>query len=189
MSNPIIFDVETKHIFQEVGGDIKKLGVSIVGCYDYGNGAYETYLEDELNLLFKKMEHASLVIGFNSNKFDLKVLEPYYIGDIFQFSRLDILEEVEKYLGHRVALDDLAKATLDIRKSGHGFKAIEYYRKKEWDKLKSYVLDDVKITKELYEYGKKNKLLKFLTAKGLKDIIVDFSEHKISNSISLSLPF
>ncbi len=187
---PIVFDIETQYSFQEVGYDHKKLKVSVVGTYDYATDKYQTFLENELPQLFAKMEHASFLIGFNSNKFDLPVLSPYYLGDIFQFSSLDLLEEVEKSLGFRVALDDLARATLGEKKSGHGFLAIEYFRKKEFDKLKEYCLHDVKLTKELFEFGKEQRKLLFQTSRGVKEIPVEFGEpKKTRQSVSLSLPF
>lgn len=193
MSYPIIFDVETQHTFAEVGYNHKKLKISVVGTYDYATGEYRAYLENELLEFFAKIEHASYIIGFNSNKFDLPVLAPYYIGNIFQFPSLDLLEEVQKVLGFRVALDDLARATLKIKKIGHGFLAIDYFKEGKLDRLKKYCLSDVKITKKLYEFGKRNKKLYFQTNKGVKEIPVDFSlnRNKSGNNktVSLSLPF
>lgn len=187
---PIVIDIETKHSFQEVGYDFKKLEISVVGTYDYELNEYKAYFEKELPELFKRLEHTSLIIGFNTNKFDLPVLSPYYIGNITQFPSLDLLEEVESYLGFRVALDDLARATLNTKKSGHGFLAINYYKSGELEKLKQYCLDDVKITKELYEYGRNNKKIFFNTAKGIKEIPVKFEKKsKSQNHVSLSLPF
>ena len=65
---PIVLDIETQNLFTEVGYDHKKLKVSVVGIYDYATGTYETYLEKDLGLLFKKLEHTSQIIGFNINK-------------------------------------------------------------------------------------------------------------------------
>lgn len=190
MSHPIVLDIETQHSFQEVGNNLAKLKVSVVGIYDYSCDKYETYLERQLPALFTRLEKASYLIGFNINKFDLPVMAPYYLGTISQFTTLDILEEVEKELGFRVALDDLARATLGVKKSGHGFLAINYYKNGQWDKLKNYCLDDVKITRELFEYGLKNGKVSFNSAYGLREIKVKFSGIKNqSEVVSLSLPF
>lgn len=190
MSKTIIFDIETQHLFQDVGYDHKKLKVSVVGTYDYENNEYKTYVENELPQLFRKFEHADLLVGFNSLKFDLSVLEPYYLGNIFQFPHLDLLEEVEKSLGYRVALDDLARATIGAKKTGNGLMAIEYFNNGEWDKLKQYCLSDVKITKEIYEFGKKEGKVFFNAARGKREIKVDFNKNsKTYSSVSLSLPF
>jgi len=83
-----------------------------------------------------------------------------------------------------------ARATLGVKKKGHGFLAIEYFRQKELDKLKNYCLEDVKITKELFEYGEKNRKLYYLDARGKREIPVSFETRIIKQSpVSLSLPF
>lgn len=188
--NPIVLDLETQHSFQEVGHDPKKLKVSVVCIHDYATNEYLSFREEDFSKLFPRLERASLLVGFNINKFDLPVLSPYYVGKMSQFKTLDMLEEVEKELGFRVALDDLAKATLGTKKSGHGLMAIEYFRNGEWDKLISYCLEDVRITRELYEYGLKNSKLYFNDFRGKKEISVNFEKDITEEStVSLSLPF
>lgn len=188
--NPIILDLETQHTFQEVGSDPRKLKVSVVGIYEYATNEYLAFKEEEFTQLFPRLKKASMLVGFNINKFDLPVLSPYYVGKITQFHTLDLLEEVEKILGFRVALDDLARATLGTKKSGHGFMAIDYYRRGEWEKLINYCLDDVKITRELYEYGLKNGKLFFNDFRGKKELAVNFEKETSADStVSLSLPF
>ncbi|OGG15161.1 hypothetical protein A2773_04705 [Candidatus Gottesmanbacteria bacterium RIFCSPHIGHO2_01_FULL_39_10] len=186
---PIVLDIETQNLFTEVGYDHKKLKVSVVGIYDYATGTYETYLEKDLGLLFKKLEHTSQIIGFNINKFDLPVLSPYYIGDLSKIPTLDLLDQVHKILGFRLALDDLARATLGVKKSGHGLLAIDLYRNNKIDELCQYCLSDVKITKELYEYGLKEKKLYFQDTHGKREIPVSWDIPKASNSsLELTLP-
>lgn len=187
--HPIVFDIETQNLFTDVGYDHRKLKVSVVGIYDYATDKYETYRENELNVLFKKLEHASLLIGFNIRKFDLEVLAPYYVGDVSKFPILDMLEDVHQKLGFRIALDDLARATLGTKKQGHGLKAIEFFRNGQWEELCAYCLSDVKITRSLYEYGKKYGSLYFLDAKGRREIHVDWGRRASSKvSLDLTLP-
>ncbi len=187
--HPIVLDIETQNLFNEVGYDHKKLKVSVVGIYDYDTDSYETYFEKDLNNLFQKLEHTSLLIGFNINKFDLPVLAPYYLGNLFKIPTLDLLEEVYKSLGFRLALDDLARSTLGVKKEGHGLLAIEYFRQGNYDKLKKYCLSDVKITKELYEFGKKEKKLYFQGVKGKREITVNWGHLPNQNpGIELTLP-
>lgn len=190
MNAPIILDVETQHTFQEVSFDYAKLKVSVVGTYDYNSGEYLCFREKDLNRLFNKMEHAAAVIGFNIRKFDLPVLKPYYLGQMKQFEIIDLLELVELSLGFRVSLDSLAKSTLKVKKSGHGLLAIDYFQKGEWEKLESYCLDDVKITKELYDYILKNGKLIFESYRGPIDVKIKLPEIRTKDkSVSLSLPF
>jgi hypothetical protein len=74
---------------------------------------------------------------------------------------LDILEEVVHALGHRLKLESVAMATLGEGKSGSGLDAIWYYKNQEWEKLIKYCLDDVRVTKEVYEYGQRHGNLWF----------------------------
>ena len=68
---------------------------------------------------------------------------------------------LQKYLGYRVKLESVAQATLGTGKSGTGLEAISMWRKNEIEKLKKYCLQDVEVTKNIYEYGIKNKKVKF----------------------------
>lgn len=189
MNDQIVLDVETQFTFQEVGYDYRKLKVAVVGVYDYQTSKYQIYREEDLNKLFNRMEHASKLIGFNIRKFDLPVLSPYYLGNIEQFEVLDLLQIIYQNLGFRLALDDLARSTLGVKKTGHGFLAIEYFRSGDFQKLEEYCLHDVKITKELYEYAQKHGKLIFQTHKGNKEIPIDLTDKKNNKTVSLSLPF
>ncbi|MCL5775066.1 MAG: hypothetical protein M1333_02545, partial [Patescibacteria group bacterium] len=60
---------------------------------------------------------------------------------------------------HRIKLDDVAQATLGKGKSGSGREALLYFKNGRMDLLKKYCLDDVKITKQVYDYAMKNQKL------------------------------
>jgi len=153
----IIFDIETKNSFADVGGpeNLKKLDVSVVGVYSYNRDDYFCFGENELEKLKEIFKESDLLIGFAIKRFDLPVLEKHFSApgefNIYSVPSFDILEKIEYSLGWRVSLDELAKANLGFGKTGAGLEAIELYRKGEMEKLKSYCLNDVKITKELYE--------------------------------------
>lgn len=160
----LVFDVETKKAFDEVGGYYpEKLGVSIIGTYwrDNNREEYVGYREDNFSPFWRKLESADLVVGFNILNFDYPTLKPYYSGSFEQFPSLDIMVEMEKHLGHRVSLDAVAKETLGEQKNGHGLDAIRYYHDGDWESLEKYCLQDVKVTKDIYDYGVVNKVLRF----------------------------
>ncbi len=161
----VVFDVETKKAFDEVGGFYpEKLGVSVVGVW-YGEektlGTLKAYREDEFGEMFKIFESADRIVGFNSIDFDMVALKPYYLGDLKKLPNFDILQEIEKKVGHRVKLDSIAKETLGIQKGGSGLDAITYYHEGNWDKLIKYCLEDVMITRDLYFYVLEHGELKF----------------------------
>jgi len=156
MGDKLVLDLETKQTFEDVGGhhNAKNLGVSLVGVYSYGRNEYRAFIEDEFEELKKWLQEANLIIGFNSKSFDFTVLQPYYPNfDLSKLPHLDIMEDVVYALGHRLKLETIAQATLGHGKSGDGLDAIRYFRAGDWASLEKYCLDDVRVTKDVYDYG------------------------------------
>lgn len=178
MLKKIVLDLETQKSFQDVGGRGKNhlLKISVCGIYDYTTGKYLTYEEHELPKLAPLLQTADQIIGFNIKDFDFEVLQPYLNFDIFQVPYLDILEEIEKVLGHRIKLELVAQGTLGSGKSGNGLEAILYYRNGRMDLLKKYCLDDVKITRQIYDYALKNGKVLYKDFFKTKEIPLKISE-------------
>ena len=149
----IVFDIETKNSFADVGGqeNIEKLEVSVVCTYSYLRDEYQCFDEHEFAELGELLQSAHLLIGFSSKRFDIPVLKKHFNFNLSSIPHFDILEEVEKELGRRIGLGILAEANLGVGKTAHGLEAIEFYRKGEMEKLKKYCLQDVKITKGIYD--------------------------------------
>ena len=154
LENIVVLDLETQRSFKEVGKqNLHKLGVSVVGTYDYLTQAYESYEEKDILRLDKRLREADLLIGFNVRRFDLPVLAPYLFTPIENLDVLDLLEAVEKARGHRASLDSIAKPTLKLHKSGTGENALTLFQEGKMEELTRYCLDDVRLTKEIYDYG------------------------------------
>ena len=74
----IVFDIETANIFDDVGSnDPVKLDISIVGAYDSATDSYESYSVEELPKFWAIIERADMLIGFNSDHFDIPLLNKY----------------------------------------------------------------------------------------------------------------
>lgn len=153
MSDKIVFDIETKNLFSDVGGEenIDKLDVSVVGVYSYDQDKYFCFGEEELDKLGQLLKSAGLLIGFCSKHFDVPVLEKYFKFNLAAIPHFDILEEIQKEFGRRISLGILAEANLGVGKTGDGLEAIELYKRGEIEKLKKYCLQDVKLTKEIFD--------------------------------------
>jgi len=153
----LVLDIETKNTFADVGGQdrIKDLLISLVGVYSYKQDKFFAFDENEINKLTPLLRKAGLVIGFSINRFDIPILEKHFSFDLKSIPRLDLLEEIELALGHRVSLDALAKANLGIGKTHHSLEAVKLYKENNIEELKNYCLNDVKITRDLYELAKK----------------------------------
>lgn len=177
MGKPVVLDLETKKSFREVERRKPEgLGVSVVGTYSYETDELRAFREEEFDQLFRLLESSSLLIGFNITEFDLPVLKPYYVGDLMKIPRLDLLTSVQEAIGRRIALNEFARETLKTQKSGHGLQAIDFYNEGKWDELIHYCLDDVRITRDLYEFGKKKGEIYYLSPFGRRTVKVDWNK-------------
>ncbi|NCN51262.1 MAG: hypothetical protein GW762_02230 [Candidatus Pacebacteria bacterium] len=177
----VILDVETKKTFDEVGGFFpEKLGISFVGvCVREGftgKGEMQSYFEKDLPNLFPLLEKADVVIGFNIDNFDMPTFTNYYNADISKIPTLDVMNRIKDSVGHRIGLDAVAQETLGIGKTGDGLDAIKYFNNKEWEKLEKYCLQDVAVTRDVYDYGLQKGHVKFKNKwNRLIEAQVDFS--------------
>ncbi len=180
MLKKIVLDLETQKSFQEVGGRGKNnvLKISVCGIYDFSTDKYSIYEEYEIPKLSSLLQTADQIIGFNIKDFDFEVLQPYLNFQVSQTPYLDLLEEIEKTLGHRIKLEDVAQGTLGKGKSGTGLEAIMYYKNGRMDLLKKYCLDDVKVTKQIYDYALKNQKVLYRDFFKTKEIALKISEPK-----------
>ena len=183
----ITFDIETKDFYN----DTDKINLALVGIYDSLTDSYSTYLEEDLSKLWPIFENADMLIGFNSDTFDIPILNKYYPGDLTQIRSLDILREIKTAYGRRMRLDQLAEGTLKKNKSGHGSDAINWWNGGEIEKVRSYCIDDVRLTKELYDYALANNKLIFKEGGVLNEITLDTSEWEKSreHKLTFSLTF
>jgi DEAD/DEAH box helicase domain-containing protein len=188
----IVFDIETTNFFQDTGSnDPASLDMSVICIYDYENDKYSSYTKETLKDLWPILEKADLLIGFNSDHFDIPILNKYYHGDLTKIKSLDLLKEIKNSLGRRIKLDIIAEATLGRNKTGHGSQAGTWWKNGEKQKVIDYCTEDVRITKDVYEYAMKNKSLKYLDGKTIREFKLDPSnwDKKEESIMTFSLPF
>jgi DEAD/DEAH box helicase domain-containing protein len=189
----LVFDIETSNIFQEVGSNNPAdLTISVVGIYEYESDKYSAFLVEEFSKLWAIIENTDQFITFNGDHFDIPLLNKYYPGDLFKIKSLDILKEMQKSAGRRMKLDQIAEGTLGINKSGGGLDAVRWWRDGEVEKVKKYCLDDVRITKDVYEYALKNNKLIFKEGGNLNEVKLDTSNWETlptASALNYTLPF
>jgi len=188
----IVFDIETKNFFSDVGkNDPTLLDISIVAIHDSETDEYSSYLESELHKLWPIIESADMLIGFNSDHFDIPLLNKYYPGDLTKFKSLDILKEIHTNFGRRMKLDQIAEGTLGKNKIAHGLEATEWWKTGEVDKIREYCVDDVRLTKEIYDYALANNKLSFKEGGKINEIKLDTSNWEIpsNHKMTFTLPF
>ncbi|MFA6094787.1 MAG: ribonuclease H-like domain-containing protein [Candidatus Paceibacterota bacterium] len=189
----IIFDIETRNTFDEAqSNDPADLDISVVCLYDSKDDKYYSFEQHEFKDMWKHFEQADMIIGYNSEHFDVPLLNKYYAGDLTKIKHLDILKEIKNSYGRRMKLDQVAEGTLGEHKSGHGLDAIVWWKKGELDKIKKYCIDDVRLTKDIYEYARKNGKLKFQEGPNVLEIKLDtknWEKKEDATALTFSLPF
>jgi DEAD/DEAH box helicase domain-containing protein len=155
----VVFDLETQRSFAEVGGrsQFHRLGVSVGVAYRYDLDEFLVVKEDEIGELITLLTEAELVIGYNIRGFDYEVLRAYTDEDLQRLPTFDIMYDLEERLGFRPKLDSVASATLGTGKSADGLQALEWWRLGEVDKIIEYCREDVRVTRDLYDFGKRNR--------------------------------
>jgi len=155
----VVFDLETQRSFAEVGGrsQFHRLGVSVGVAYRYDQDEFLVFREDKVGELITLLLEADLVVGFNIRGFDYEVLRAYTDEDLHRLPTFDIMYDLEERLGFRPKLDSVASATLGVGKSADGLQALEWWRLGEIDKIIDYCREDVRVTRDLFDFGKRNR--------------------------------
>lgn len=183
----IIFDLETQNIFQEVGSsDPAALDISVGSFYDSETDKYLTLSVDEISKAWPLLEQADALVGYNSNHFDIPLLNKYYPGDLTQIKSIDILESIRASLGRRLRLDSIAEATIGAKKSANGLQAVRWWKEGKIDEIKKYCEQDVKVTKKVFDYAMQNGHVKFKDGSRKREIPLDISTWKIKDDTAMT---
>lgn len=167
----VYFDLETQRTANDVGGWDKKheMGMSVGVTFSTADNKYEIFPESRVDDLIKRLERADLVVGYNVIRFDYEVLMGYTILALPDRLRtLDLLVDIEKSIGHRLKLEDVAQGTLGVGKVAEGLDAIRWWREGRMMDIAEYCCFDVKVTKLVHEYGVAHKELFFSDRFGRK---------------------
>lgn len=171
MKNLIFFDLETQKSNKDVGGweNKRDMLVSVAVTFNTSDNRYHIYQEENVDILIEDLMEADMVVGFNIKKFDYIVLSHYTDANLLSRNSLDLLEIFVQERGHRVSLDNLARSTLNTEKIySSGLDAIRLFQEGEFLELIEYCKQDVKITKELFEYGVQNGFVFFTDLNNIK---------------------
>ncbi len=163
----LIIDLETQNLVQDVGGwgNVDKLKISIACAYDSKTDQFLVFRENEISKLNELCEDR-LVIGYNIRGFDLIILKAYGLN-LERLDVFDIMYDVQTLTRQKfLKLETLAQGTLNAGKSADGLLAVEWWKQGEIDKIIQYCQQDVQVTRDIFEYGRKNGLVKLRRADG-----------------------
>ena len=183
----VTFDIETANWMSDIGtSQPADLTIALVCIHDSETGAYKSFLEPELPQLWKILERTDLLVGYNSDHFDITLLNKYYPGDLTRIRSLDIMKEIQDVVGRRLRLDAIADGTLGKKKSGDGAQSIKWWRAGEIDKVRKYCLKDVEITRELFDYALAKGHVKYRELGRVREIKLDTSKWLQGNGSALT---
>jgi DEAD/DEAH box helicase domain-containing protein len=172
----LVFDLETQNIFSDVGGsDPTALDISVATVYDSATKKFTTVTVAEIDQLWPIIEQADALVGYNSDHFDIPLLNKYYPGDLSQIKSIDLLVEIKHALGRRLRLDSIASATVGAKKSADGLQAVRWWREGNITDIKKYCEQDVKVTRDVFEYALKHGHVKFKDGTRKREIPLDTS--------------
>lgn len=187
----VIFDIETKKFFDDIDARRPEdLGISIVSAYrrevdkdlNEISGEMKSFWEKDFEQMWSWFEEADRIIGYNSLGFDVPAVNGVYSGDFTKLKHFDVMKIIKDVFGHRIKLDSVAKECLGQGKIASGGDAVAWWAKGDPESLanlKKYCEMDVEVTKGVYDFGMKNKKLKFKDHwNELREIEVDFSYPK-----------
>jgi RNase_H superfamily len=160
----VYFDLETQRTANDAGGWNRKgdMRMSLGVVFSTNTGCYQVFSEARVQELIDRLRRADLVVGFNVLNFDYQVLMGYTILDlVHELPTADLMLDMERRLGHRLALDSIASATLGVQKIAAGLDAIRWWREGRLMEIAEYCCFDVKVTKLVHEHGCRHKELFF----------------------------
>lgn len=143
--------------------DFDNMGISVICGYSYIDQNCKVWLGENLADFAEEYNKHSVVVGFNNYAFDDKLLSangvnPYRLNP----AGFDILRAAWQSLGldpdnfvpathGGLGLDAFAQANLGLRKTGTGENAAILWQQGQKSKVINYCLNDVKLTKLLFD--------------------------------------
>lgn len=172
----VVYDIEIEKAVPQAGKpavegvaycagwhDHANMGISVIGAYDYLEERYRVFCADnvyEFTALVTRPD--TLLVGFNNIAFDNAVIAAtppwllpaagiYYdlLREIWAAAGFGPTFDASTHAGY--GLDQMAAANLGARKSGHGALAPIDWQKGRIASVIDYCLNDVWLTKRLFD--------------------------------------
>lgn len=137
--------------------DYKGMGIAVIVAYDFGQGLYHVFMQDNLDEFQRLVNNREHVIGYNSREFDDKLCNAHGVKISTTF---DLYEEVKIACGHTARarvkgyrLGDVSEANLGVSKTMNGADAPEMWQDRKYGAVISYCMKDTQLTVALFNMG------------------------------------
>lgn len=172
--NTIIYDIEIAKVpspnsYCEKGikycsgwSDHARMGISIIGCYDYQQDRYRAFCDDNKSEFMVLLDRGPMCVGFNNIPFDNAVIAATdgwmapndavcydLLREIWIASGLE--PEFNRKTHGGVGLDAVCERNFGTKKSGNGALAPVDWQRGNYGTVIDYCLNDVRLTKQLFD--------------------------------------
>lgn len=158
----VYYDIETQKSADEVGGwgNVQLMKVSVAVTYAQQDG-FRHWAEGDIPEMIRYLGTFERVISFNGDRFDAIVLSAY--GDVSAVTArsMDLLTDLKAKLGHRLTLDSLAKATLNVGKTADGLQALRWWKEGKVEEIARYCQADVQVLVDLVAFARANGYVQY----------------------------
>jgi len=157
----IYFDIETLRISNEVEGgwsNIAHFGLAVAITWDTEN-QFRRWFEQDAKSLIAELAQFDRIVSFNGDRFDFEVLRGYHPVDAIRAKSFDLLADLQRRLGFRIKLDDLARETLQNQKTGNGVEIVQWWREGRKEEVCKYCENDVQLLVDLVKFAREKKFV------------------------------
>lgn len=158
----VYYDIETQLSAGEVGGwdNIHLMRVAVAVTWNPEEG-FRQWEEPAAKDLVRYLSGFGRIFSFNGDGFDSRVLSHY--GDVAGINArsFDLLTDLKRKLGHRLSLDSLAQATLNIGKTANGLQSLQWWKEGKTQLIADYCRQDVKVLVDLVSFARKNGFVRY----------------------------
>lgn len=158
----VYYDIETQLSADEVGGwdniHLMRVGVAVTWSPEEGFRQWE---EPVAPGLIRYLSGFGKIFSFNGDGFDSRVLSHY--GDVsgIHANSFDLLKDLKRRLGHRLSLDSLAQATLNVGKTANGLQSLQWWKEGKVQLIADYCRQDVQVLVDLVVFARKNGFVRY----------------------------
>ena len=144
-------------------GDHAGMGIAMIGVYDFTDGMPRIYWKDNIEELWRLMDEADVIAGFNNQNFDDKIMAA--IGyQIPPEKSYDLFLEIKEAAGAKryakgYNLDNCCYVNLGVRKIGEAAQAPVLWQRGQYGRCINYGLWDISMEYRLLKMAMDQPLL------------------------------
>ena len=160
-STEVYYDLETQRSADDVGWNNIHLMLIAIGVTWSARDGFRHWTEGQASSLVTYLTAFDKIISFNGDGFDSRVLS--YYGDVTEINRrsFDLLTDIKRRLGHRISLNAIAKATLNIGKTADGLQSLQWWKEGRVDLIAAYCEQDVKVLVDIVQFARTHGHVKY----------------------------